>query len=160
MNISEKGLSLIKSFEGYRDEAYQDSVGIWTIGWGTIKYPSGVPVRQHDTCNTDTATEFLMNDVKTFVEGLNRRIGGISLTQEQFDALVSFCYNLGLGSFDSSTLYKKLKVNPDDETIYKYNQKEPAGSCEFTKWIRAGGKVVNGLLRRRMIEADFYNSKT
>lgn len=159
MNISDKGLSLIKSFEGFRTEAYQDSIGIWTIGYGTIRYPSGAAVNQFDECSDEQAEEFLRHDVKSFVDGLNKRISGIYLTQQQFDSLVSFCYNLGLAAFDSSTLFKKLKVNPNDETIYKYSHDEPAGSCEFTKWIRAGGKVVNGLLRRRMIEADFYNSK-
>lgn len=159
MNISDKGLSLIKSFEGYRNKAYQDSVGIWTIGYGTIRYPSGAAVRQFDECSDKQAEEFLRHDVKRFVDGLNKRIGGVSLTQQQFDSLISFVYNLGLAAFDSSTLLKKLKVNPNDETIYKYNPAQPEKSCEFTKWCMAGGKVVNGLLRRRMIEADFYNYK-
>lgn len=159
MNISDRGLSLIKSFEGFRTEAYLDSVQVPTIGYGTIRYPDGTSVKMGDECTAEQAEDFLRHDAKRFVDGLNKRIGGVCLTQQQFDSLVSFCYNLGLASFDSSTLYKKLKVNPNDETIYKYNPAQPEMSCEFTKWVRAGGKVLQGLVRRRMIEADFYNSK-
>lgn len=159
MNISEKGLSLIKSFEGFKTESYQCSAGNWTIGYGTIRYPNGTPVKQLDCCTSEQAEDFIRHDVKTFVDGLNKRVGGIELTQQQFDALVSFCYNLGLGSFDQSTLYKKIKVNPNDETIYDYNPVQPENSCEFTKWIKSGGKVVKGLLNRRIVEADFYHSK-
>lgn len=158
MNISPQGLSLIKSFEGLRLDAYRDSVGIWTIGYGCIKYPDGTQVKAADCCTNEQAEAFLKADVQRFVDGLNKRLIGIVLKQNQFDALVSFCYNLGLGSFDESQLYKKLKENPNDISIFKYNSAAPERSCEFLRWINAGGKVVPGLVRRRMVEADYYSS--
>lgn len=158
MNISSKGLVLIKSFEGLRTKAYKDSAGVWTIAYGATRYPDGTRVKEHDECTVEEAEEFLEHDVNRFVAALNRRVSGIHLSQAQFDALVSFCFNLGMSAFDSSTLYKKLRINPNDETIWQYDEELPEMSCEFTKWIRSGGNIVKGLLIRRMIEADFYHS--
>lgn len=156
MNISAKGLDLIKQFEGFRARAYKDSVGIWTIGYGTIKYLDGTEVKENDVCSELEAQLWLSDYVAGSVVGLNKIAFKTPLNQNQFDALCSFVYNLGFGALSTSTLLKKAKVNPNDETIYNYDENNPVDSCEFTKWCRAGGKIVKGLLIRRIKEADLY----
>lgn len=144
MLISQKGLDLIKQFEGLRLRAYQDSVGVWTIGWGTTLYPDGKKVQPGDKCTQEQAENYLRID-------LNRRaaaVGGIMVNQNQFDAILSFCYNLGLGAWNKSTLRKKIKHNPCD----------PAIETEFMKWVNAGGRRLNGLVKRRQAESDLYFS--
>ena len=159
MKISEAGLSLIQEFEGFRDKAYQDSAGIWTIGFGTTHYPNGNAVKENDTCTAVEATEYLLSDVQGAVNSINHLTWNKPLNHAQFDSVVSFAYNLGINALKNSTLYKKASVNPDDETIYRYDPENPAKTCEFTKWVNAGGKQVKGLLIRRMKEADYYNQK-
>jgi len=156
MNISDKGLNLIKYFEGFRDKAYLDSVGIATIGYGTINYPDGRKVRMGETCTKQQAEEWLLDYLEDTVSRLDNLEFYKPLNQNQFDALCSFIYNLGFGALLKSDLYKKAKINPDDETIYKYDKGNPKRSCEFTKWIKAGGIDSKGLLARRIKEADLY----
>jgi len=159
MNISYKGLSLIKLFEGFEKEAYLDSAHIWTIGYGTIKYPDGTKVKENDSCSEQEADDWLLNHLAGTIKGINKMVFNKPLNQNQFDALCSFVYNLGLGALAQSTLYKKARIDPDDETIYKYDPEHPAQSCEFTKWITVKGKVIQGLLNRRIKEADLYGEK-
>lgn len=160
MNISDNGVQLIKSFEGKKLDAYEDSVGIWTIGYGCIRYPDGTQVKAHDCCTEEEAENFMRHDLKRFIDGVSKRVAGLNLTQGMFDSLVSFSYNLGLGSLDQSTLLKKIKVNPNDPTIYTYKKNEKGepvvDSCEFLRWARAGGRVIKGLVLRRAREADTY----
>lgn len=142
MTVSQKGLDLIKSFEGLRLNAYLDSVNVPTIGYGTTVYPNGKKVKIGDNCTSDQAEEYLQTDI-------NRRaaaVGEIGVNQNQFDAILSFCYNLGLGAWNKSTLRKKVLADPND----------PAIRSEFMKWNKAGGKVLEGLTRRRKAEADLY----
>lgn len=144
MTVSQKGLDLIKSFEGLRLNAYLDSVNVPTIGYGTTVYPNGKKVKIGDSCTSDQAEEYLQTDI-------NRRaaaVGEIGVNQNQFDAILSFCYNLGLGAWNKSTLRKKIIVNSNDPTIRD----------EFMRWNRAGGKVLEGLTKRRKAEADLYFS--
>lgn len=144
MTVSQKGIDLIKQFEGLRLKAYQDSVGVWTIGYGTIRYPDGTKVKKGDVITQQMAESLLVDDV-------NRRaaaIGPIKVSQNQFDAIVSFCYNLGLGAWNKSTLRKKIIQDRNDPTIRD----------EFMKWVNAGGKRLPGLVRRRKQEADLYFS--
>lgn len=163
MQPSPKGIEFIKGFEGYSPIAYKDSVGIWTIGWGTIIYPNGNKVKEGDTCSKEEAEQYLEYEINEKAKGVNSAIKDTPLNQGQYDALVSFTYNLGTGALKTSTLLKKLLINPHDTTIYQYtldsDNKPIADSCEFCKWCRGGGKVLWGLLRRRAQEADMYAGK-
>lgn len=148
MKTSQSGVNLIKGFEGKRLNAYDDGVGVWTIGFGTIKYPDGVRVKKGDTCTEARAELYLKNDLVNFEKAINRLVE-VPLNQNQFDALASFTYNLGETNLSSSTLLKKL--NAKDYT---------GASNEFLKWNRAGGKVLNGLVRRREAERNLFLKKT
>ena len=147
MKTSQSGISLIKGFEGKRLNAYYDGVGVWTIGFGTIKYPNGVWVKKGDTCTEAQAESYLKNDLVKFENAINRLVK-VPLNQNQFDALSSFTYNLGETNLSSSTLLKKL------------NAKDYAGTADqFLRWNKAGGKVMNGLTRRREAERILFLKK-
>ncbi len=160
---SQRCVNFIKEFEGYSDTAYQDGGGVWTIGYGTIKYPNGIDVKQGDTCTETEALEYLSFEVEEKSKGVTNLIKETPINQNQFDALTSFSYNLGINALKTSTLLAKLKVNPHDATIYQYQvdaeNKPVIDSCEFCRWCRDNKKVVNGLLRRRAAEADMYAGK-
>jgi lysozyme len=144
--IGQKGLNLIKEFEGLRLEAYDDGVGIQTIGYGTIKYPNGLRVKRGDKITLSQAEEYLKNDLKWAVETVNKVIK-VPINQNQFDAMVSLVYNIGATAFTSSTLARKL------------NQKDYKGASEqFLVWNKAGGKVMNGLVRRRQAEKKLFDT--
>lgn len=141
MTTSDNGLEFIKQQEGVKLVAYKDSVGVPTIGVGHIK---GV-VMGH-TITMQQAMEFLKSDVKTAELAVNNFVK-VKLTQNQFDALVSFTFNLGAGSLSQSTLLKKL------------NSGDYQGAADqFKVWNHAGGKVVNGLTARRLAEAKMFLS--
>jgi lysozyme len=163
MQPSQQCYELIKSFEGLFLRAYPDSVGKTTIGYGTIRYPNGRYVSPHDMCTKEQAEEWLDCEIKEKSLGINHLTQGIELTQNQHDALISFCYNLGLDALHNSDLLKKMRINPNDETIYKYDHdgaKQPIkNSCEFLRWIYAGHHPLNGLIKRRAAEADLYGKK-
>lgn len=143
MKISKKGLELIKAFEGLELKAYKDSVGILTIGYGS----TGSHVKSGMTITKEQAEELLKQDVSRFEKGVNDLVK-VPLTQNQFDALVSFSFNLGLGNLKSSTLLRKL------------NASDYSGAAnEFLRWNRAGGVVLKGLTRRRQTEKDIFEGK-
>ncbi|MNG43661.1 Lysozyme RrrD [compost metagenome] len=144
MKTSNSGVALIKGFEGKRLVAYDDGVGVWTIGFGTIKYPNGVRVKRGDKCTEAQAEQYLRNDLIAFENTLNQLVK-VPLNQNQFDALVSFTYNLGETNLRSSTLLKKLNAKD-----YK------GAAAEFLKWNKAGGKVMNGLVKRRKAEMELF----
>lgn len=147
MNISNKGLSLIKEFEGLRLNAYLCSAGVPTIGYGSTFYPNGDKVKIGDKLNDEKEAEFLLHKtVERFEKGVDRLLDKTSVTQSQFDALVSFAFNLGLGNLEKSTLLRKVKANPNDPSI----------ADELLRWDKAGGKVLAGLTRRREAEAKLY----
>ena len=147
MNTSQTGINLIKGFEGKRLTAYDDGVGVWTIGYGTIKYPNGVRVKKGDTCTDAQAESYLKNDLVKFESAINRLVE-VPLNQNQFDALASFTYNLGETNLSKSTLLKKL------------NAKDYLGAADqFLVWNRAGGKVLTGLVRRREAERNLFLKK-
>lgn len=149
MNISREGLSLIKAFESFRSKPYLCPAKVATIGYGTTIYPNGRRVSLLDAPITEQkASEYLEYDVAS-VEKAVQRVVTSDLTQSQFDALVSFTYNLGGKNLKKSTLLKKININPDDESI-RY---------EFLRWNRAGGKILPGLTRRRTAEANLYFKK-
>jgi lysozyme len=146
MKTSNKGIELIKRFEGLRLKAYQDSRGTWTIGYG---HTGGV--KSGDVITEQEEEKLLENDLKTAENAVNEQ--NLSLSQNQFDALVSFVYNVGTRNFRTSTLLKKAKLNANDPTI-RY---------EFSRWnkVRRNGVYIPiaGLTRRRAAEADLYFTK-
>ncbi|TCB77424.1 lysozyme [Acinetobacter sp. ANC 4173] len=144
MKTSNDGVELIKGFEGLRLSAYDDGVGVWTIGFGTIKYPNGVRVKRGEKCTKVQAEQYLRNDLITFENAVNQLVKA-PLNQNQFDALVSFTYNLGETNLRSSTLLKKLNAKD-----YK------GAAAEFLKWNKAGGKVMSGLVKRRETEMELF----
>ncbi len=146
MQTSDKGIALIKQFEGCKLTAYQDSVGVWTIGYGWTQPVDGKPIRAGMTIKQETAERLLKTGLVSY-EGDVSRLVKVGLTQEQFDALVSFMYNLGTRSLSTSTLLRKL------------NAGDYAGAAdEFLRWNKAGGKVLNGLTRRREAERALFLS--
>lgn len=137
MSVSNKGVDLICEFEGKRLVAYDDGVGIWTIGFGTIKYPNGVRVKKGDTCTLDQAKEYMRHDLIEFEYTVNSSVK-VPLNHNQFDALVSLAYNIGSNAFKSSTLVKKLNTGD-----YQ------GAADQFNVWVNAGGKRMQGLVNRR-----------
>lgn len=137
---------MVKSEEGCILHAYKDQVGIWTIGYGTIIYRTGIKVKEGDLITQEQADDLLAWQVGLKAGGVNALLGAYRVNQNQFDALVDFTYNLGIGALGESTLLKKLKVNINDPTIRD----------EFAKWNKAGGKVLDDLVKRRKREADLY----
>lgn len=147
--IGTTGIELIKSFEGFSAKPYKCPAGIWTIGYGATYYPNGNKVKPTDTPITkEFATELLKIMLVTYEKAVDSFCID-TINQNQFDALVSFCYNVGQGNLKSSTLLKKVNKNPDDSTI----------DDEFMKWTKAGGKTLPGLVRRRVAEAELYFKK-
>lgn len=146
MQTSDKGIALIKQFEGCKLTAYQDSVGVWTIGYGWTQPVDGKPIRAGVTIKQETAERLLKTGLVSYERDVSRLVK-VGMTQGQFDALVSFTYNLGARSLSTSTLLRKL------------NAGDYAGAAdEFLRWNKAGGKVLNGLTRRREAERALFLS--
>ena len=146
MNLSDNGYDVIKSFEGVRNNAYKDSVGIWTVGIGFITV-DGVKVNESTTLTDDQIKTQFFAQITKYEDAVNQAVTS-ELNQNQFDALVSFTFNLGGAALRSSTLLKKVNIDPSDATI----------ANEFIKWDRAGGNVIPGLLKRRQAESNLYFS--
>ncbi len=142
----------IKTKEGLELTAYQDSAGIWTIGYGTIIYEDRTPVKKGDTITQQRADQLIENEISSKSAKVNAALGDIPVNQNQFNALVSFTYNVGTGALLSSTLLKRVKANPANPKIRD----------AFMMWNKAhvNGKLiaVKGLTRRRAEEADLYFS--
>lgn len=144
--ISQKGIDLILSFEGFEPRPYLCSAQVPTIGFGTTRYPDGRKVTLTDTEITrPKAIEYFKHDIAGFEANVDAFCRD-DINQNQFDALTSFCYNCGATNLKSSTLLKKVNANPNDPTIRD----------EFVKWVRANGKIVKGLQRRRIAESNLY----
>ena len=146
MQTSDKGIALIKQFEGCKLTAYQDSVGVWTIGYGWTQPVDGKPIRAGMTIKQETAERLLKTGLVSYESDVSRLVK-VGLTQGQFDALVSFTYNLGARSLSTSTLLRKL--NAGDYT---------GAAAEFMSWNKAGGKALKGLTRRREAERTLFLS--
>ncbi|KAA0260064.1 lysozyme [Hafnia alvei] len=146
MRASENGINLIKQFEGCKLTAYQDSVGVWTIGYGWTQPVDGKPVAKGMVTTQQKANDLLKQGVVQYENGVNSLVK-VQLNQNQFDALVDFAYNLGVNALKGSILLKKL------------NAGDYAGAAnEFTKWNKAGGKELAGLMRRREAEKTLFLS--
>ena len=146
MQTSDKGIALIKEFEGCKLTAYQDSVGVWTIGYGWTQPVDGKPIRAGMTIKQETAERLLKTGLVSYESDVSRLVK-VGMTQGQFDALVSFTYNLGARSLSTSTLLRKL--NACDYT---------GAAAEFMSWNKAGGKALKGLTRRREAERTLFLS--
>lgn len=146
MKLDKAGYDLIIAFEGMELTPYEDSAGIPTIGVGNTFYPNGVKVKMTDPPITKAkAIEMFVIIADKFAAKVSALITK-PVTQNQFNAVVSFAYNVGLGNLTSSTLLKKLNKNPNDSSI----------ADEFRKWNKAGGVVLKGLVNRRQKEANIY----
>lgn len=132
---------MIAGHEGLRLEAYLCPAGVWTIGYGHTK-----GAKPGMTITRQRAEALLKEDLLTAENTVNRLY--LKLNQNQFDALVSFVFNVGSGNFLRSTLLKKIQANAND----------PAIAAEFNKWNRGGGRVLPGLVKRRQQEAELYFS--
>lgn len=139
---SSDGLHLTEGFEGCKLVAYPDQVNVWTIGWGHTKNVSA-----GDTCGPEQAEAYLAEDIKACADAVNAHVT-IKLKQNQFDALVDYAFNLGIGALEHSTLWGKL--NRGD---FK------SAALEFPKWDMAGGKHVAGLFRRRNAEKSLFEKE-
>ena len=145
MNISERGVELIKSFESYRGYPYYDSVKVPTIGYGTTYYPDGRRVRISDAPVTEAqATELLMANLVSFERAIEDALQ-VEVTQNQYDALVCWAYNVGISAASGSTLMRLL------------NAGDVQGAADqFLRWNKAGGVPMPGLTRRREAERALF----
>ena len=137
---SKNGLALTEGFEGLRLQAYQDVAGVWTVGFGH----TGSGVRSGLVISQVEAEVLLRSDIAASVSCVNSAVT-VALNQNQFDALVDFCFNVGRGNFLRSTLLRK--INAGDFS---------AAAEQFGAWVYAGGEVVFGLVRRREVEAQLF----
>lgn len=141
MKISKKGIDLIKKHEGVRTTAYLCPAGVWTIGYGH----TGKEIRAGSTISLEEAEELLRSDLVLFEDVVSKYVES-TLTQNQFDALVSLVYNIGAGAFLGSTLFRLVNTTPNHPDI----------EIEFAKWVNACGRRLPGLVKRRADEANLY----
>ena len=144
MHISQRGIDLIKQFESLRLKAYQCSAGRWTIGYGATRDEHGSLIKPGATITQAEAEGLLQKDIDDVERNVNRLVT-VEVTQSQFDALMSFAYNVGWPAFGSSTLLKL--INARDFL---------SASKQFARWNRVGGKRSEGLANRREIERQIF----
>lgn len=145
---SKQGKDLIKKYEGFRAKPYLCPAKVPTIGYGATYYPDGRKVKLTDSAISEGFASNLLEVMLTPYEKAVDSFCRDDINQNQFDALVSFAYNLGINALKNSTLLKKVNANPNDKTIRN----------EFLKWVNAGGKKLQGLVNRRTEESDLYFS--
>lgn len=146
MNISKSGIELIKSFEGLRYEPYLCPANVWTVGYGH----TGKDVVPGKRITYAEADKLLYSDLRYFVEAVNNLVK-VQLSQNQFDALVSFIFNVGRGAFEASTLLKRLNDKEDPNTVAKE---------ELPRWVKGkNDEVLEGLRKRRELEVELFCSK-
>ena len=143
LSLSAAGVIGFAVHEGYRFNAYDDGVGVQTVGFGSTTHANGQPVKRGDTMSVERALIRLGDDVAKKERDMRACLGPVPLFPQEWDAYVSLTYNIGTGAFCRSTLVRKLKATPPDY----------AGACaEILKWNRAGGQVLSGLVKRRQDE--------
>lgn len=151
LRLSDKGLELIKQFEGFRSAPYKDIVGVWTIGYGNTYYPDGRKVSGADKVLTEKEAHDLKMAIinKDFAPKVRQALGHskVPITQNMFDACVSLAYNIGVGGFAKSSVVRQLNAG-----------NKQAAADAFLLWNKAGGKVVKGLERRRAKERELFLS--
>jgi lysozyme len=141
MQVSKNCIDLIKKFEGLSLKSYRCPAGLLTLGYGNTQWEDGTKVKENQTITLDRAEKLLTFWVNKYANNIT-----IKCNQNQFDAMVSFAYNTGIGNFNTSTLKKKAIVNPNDSSIRD----------EFMKWVNSNGKQLAGLVKRRDAEANLY----
>jgi len=147
MKVSDKCVNMIKHHEGFVRKPYQDPIGLWTVGVGHLMGNGKVKPKDWNRKRSDKEVDDLLRyDIRRFENGVESLIN-VDLNQNQFDALVCFAFNVGLGNLQASTLRRKL--NRSD-----YN----GAANEFPKWRRAGGRVLKGLVKRRNDEKVLFLS--
>ena len=139
-------IELIKKFEGFSSKPYLCPAKVVTIGYGNTFYANGEKVKLTDVAITELQAVDLLKQTLSQYEKAVDSYCVDSLNQNQFDALVDFAYNCGNANLKSSTLLKKVNANPNDITI----------GLEFAKWNKGGGKILNGLVKRRASESELY----
>lgn len=146
--ISSAGIALIKKWEGFREKAYIDAVGVWTIGYGTT---SGAWAQKGNKISEEQASRLLQRHVERDFKALSKLLQGSPLLSQQnkVDALLSFIYNIGVNAFASSTMLKKIKSGKGYQEI----------ADEFDRWVYGGGVVLEGLKNRRTDEKRLFLSK-
>ena len=142
-----KGIPIIRKFEGLKLKAYLCPANVWTIGYGNTFYENGSKVQEGDKITLERADKLLFFVVQKF-EAEVKKLVKSDINENMVGALTSFAFNVGAGNLAKSTLLKKVNANPNDATIRD----------EFNRWTKAGGKVLNGLVTRRKAEADLYFS--
>ena len=145
MKVSETGIRVIAKYEGFRSSPYLDAVGVPTIGFGNTFYRDNTRVKMTDKpISEEKARELLKNIVQGFEMEVSKLMREVN--QNQFDAVLSLVYNIGVTAFSRSTLLKRINENPIEQDI----------AYQFSRWNKAGGKVLLGLTRRRKEEAELY----
>lgn len=140
---SSTGFALTRSFEGFRAEAYQDSAEVWTIGYGH----TGPEVHEGQRISEFEAEALLRSDLAAAVACVRRAVK-VEIDQDQFDALVDFCFNVGRGHFLNSSLLRYLNRGESESVV-----------VQFGLWVHAGGEVMPGLVRRRAAEAALFSGR-
>ena len=142
MKTGEEGVALIKHFEGCRLEAYLCPAGVWTIGYGHTGN-----VSEGDVIDQEAAEAYLIEDLEEF-EGYVNNMVEVALKQNEFDAIVAWVFNLGPGNLKESTLLNRLNYGPISDVPF-----------QIQRWNKAGGKVLEGLVKRRAAEAALWEGK-
>lgn len=143
LGASAIAVALIAGFEGYSSRAYDDGVGVHTVGFGTTRLEDGRPVKPGDTVTPPRAVVLLAQDADAIARALANCLGPVPLHKHEWDAYVSWAYNVGAAAACRSTLVQKLRKSPPDY----------AGACrELLRWTKAGGRELAGLEKRRAAE--------
>jgi lysozyme len=146
-------VALIAGFEGYSGKAYDDGVGVQTIGFGSTRHQDGAPVKPGDTVTPQRAVVMLARDADAIAQELAACIGDVPLYKHEWDAYVSWAYNVGAAAACRSTLVKKLKATLTPTLSQGGRETLYAEACrELLKWTRAGGRELPGLVKRRQAE--------
>ena len=145
MKIQSRGLQIIKEFESLKLKPYLCPAGIPTIGYGSTYYEDGTKVTLNDLPITEQRADELLANISDKFSIQVSKLLKVELNQNQFDALVSFSFNIGIGNLTTSTILKRI------------NEKDfENASLEFAKWNKSGGKVLNGLIKRREKESQLF----
>jgi lysozyme len=149
VNVSKAGIALIKHHEGVRNRPYRDCIGLWTVGVGhLIGDGKSLPESWNKTFTNEEVDALLRTDLRRFELGVSKMLPNVPLRQCEFDCLVSFAFNVGLGTFQRSTLRQALLRNDKTQAMES-----------LVKYCRAGGKIVKGLQTRRLDEKALFEGK-
>lgn len=145
MKTNKAGIDLIKSFEGFKHQAYLCPAGVWTIGYGTTQTFGTDPVRPGMTITPDEGELLLQHDLIVFERKVADLVK-VKISENAFSALVSLTYNIGVGAFEKSTLLRMLNAGEEHEAV----------APQFLEWNKIGKKPINGLTRRREAEMNLF----